>query len=274
VGSVAVYAQWRVMRAARDTGVTVLLDGHGADELLGGHDGAAGWAARSQGVRGILGGLAGPERREVLLTLGVDRVPGARRRRRRALASPYASRDVVEAALEVDPLPDGGPERDPLRRELLRQAFHTSLPERLCQADRDASAHGREVRLPFLDRGVVELALSLPPAFLRRGGLRKAVLRDAVREVVPASVLDRPATTGLDPPQDDWLAHELVRARIAEVVLDPGARSAGLLDREALEADVASGRWRDPRGAWRAFNLELWLHGMARAAPRPVTAAA
>jgi hypothetical protein len=42
-------------------------------------------------------------------------------------------------------------------------------------------------------------------------------------------------------------------------VLDPAARCGGLYDRATLEADVRAGRWREPRAAWRIFNLELWL---------------
>ena len=46
VGSSSIYAQYRVMRAAHEAGVTVLLDGQGADELFGGYGGVSGWAAR------------------------------------------------------------------------------------------------------------------------------------------------------------------------------------------------------------------------------------
>src|SRR5207244_1354409 len=51
----SIYAQWRLMRRARENGVVVLLDGQGADELFGGYDGIAGWALRSQGVWAVLG---------------------------------------------------------------------------------------------------------------------------------------------------------------------------------------------------------------------------
>ena len=53
------------------------------------------------------------------------------------------------------------------------------------------------------------------------------------------------------------------------MLLDAGARSRGLYDTAAIEADVRAGRWRDPTALWRALNLELWLRalrGRSRAA--------
>ena len=67
-------------------------------------------------------------------------------------------------------------------------------------------AHSREVRLPFLDRRIAELALSLPALFLYRNGVTKRVLRDAARGHVPESVLARRDKVGFEPPQARWLA--------------------------------------------------------------------
>jgi asparagine synthase (glutamine-hydrolysing) len=261
-GSLSIYVQWRVMRAARDSGVTVLLDGQGADELFGGYGWSRGWALRSSGPRALVAALAGPQRSEVVRALGAERLPRALARRHRAgIASPYAAPASVAAAAAVE-LPDG-PTRgvDPLRRELLRQAFHTSLPALLRYADRDSMAHGREVRLPFLDRRVAEFALSAPASFLYRHGFSKAILRDAIRHVAPPVILARRDKVGYEPPQACWLAQDAVRARVAEVLLDPAALSRGIYDADVLAADAVSGRWRDPAGAWRAVNVELWLRG-------------
>jgi asparagine synthase (glutamine-hydrolysing) len=260
VVSSSVYAQYRVMRAAREAGVTVLLDGQGADELFGGYEGVDGWALRSQGPAAAARGLAGPHRRDVLLALGAERLPRAlARRHRRGLASPYATEEAVRAAVAVEPAAPPGGGRTPLERELRRQAFATSLPLLLRFADRNSMAHSREVRLPFLDRRLAELALSLPARVLWRRGVRKAVLREAVRGVVPAAVLDRRDKVGFETPQARWLREPALVARIADVLLDPGARTGGLVERDAVERDVRAGAWRDPAGVWRAVNLELWL---------------
>ena len=76
---------------------------------------------------------------------------------------------------------------------------------------------------------------------------------------MPQVVLDRRDKVGFEPPQAAWLRDGAVMARMAEVVLDREARGAELYDRVTLEADVRAGQWRDPKGAWRIFNLELWL---------------
>ena len=263
-GSLSIYAQWRVNRAAREAGVTVLLDGQGGDELFGGYRGTAGWALRAQGARAVGHALAAgapEERRDVLLALGADLLPrAAARRHRRGLASPYASPDAIEVAIRIEP--DPGPVRagdSPLRRELLRQSFTTSLPQLLRYADRDSMAHSREVRLPLLDRRIAEFALSAPPEFLYSGGQQKRILRDAVRDVVPPQVLARRDKVGFEPPQARWLQAPAALERARELLLARAARERGLFDVAAIEADLRAGAWRDPAAIWRALNVELWL---------------
>jgi asparagine synthase (glutamine-hydrolysing) len=263
-GSASIYAQWCVMRAARDAGVTVLLDGQGADELFGGYPSAIGWALRSQGLVALAQGIAlRPDRSSLLIALGSEgfrlpqRMVGVIRRRH---TSPYAAvavRHAVERIPRLHTTVNGF--RSPLARELVRQSFFTSLPDLLRYADRNSMAHSREVRLPFLDRRIAEFAYSLPSEFLFRDGVTKAVLRDAVRGLVPSEVLDRRDKVGYEPPQAQWFSEPAFTATVAEVLLDYGARARGLYAIDAIEADLHAGRWRDPTAIWRALNLELWL---------------
>jgi asparagine synthase (glutamine-hydrolysing) len=183
--------------------------------------------------------------------------------------SPYATASAVATGAQAMPQePDWDRRRDPLRDELLREAFFVSLPHLLRYGDRNSMAHSREVRLPFLDRRVAELALSLPPGFLIRDGFTKAVLRDAVRDVVPADVLARRDKVGFEPPQAQWLGSEQGRAWAREVLLDPSARDQSAIDVGAVEADLAAGAWRDPDALWRAMNVQLW-RGAFRNSPVP-----
>jgi len=261
--SLSIYAQWRVNRAAKEAGVVVLLDGQGADELLAGYPGLESLGAVSEGwpatVRAARGAPVATAR-----ALAGGHVPQRLRRwlRMLAAASPYVAPPVIARAASM-PLPGEiwtAPHHGtPLRRELLRQTFASSLPALLRYADRDSMAHSREIRLPFLDRRVAEYALSLPATMLRHGGLSKVVLRDAVRDVVPPAILQRRDKVGFEPPQAAWLATPRMREHACDVLLDPGARIGALLDRDALETDVRAGTWRDDAAMWRALNAELWL---------------
>ncbi len=275
-GSTSIYAQYRVMRAAREAGVVVLLDGQGADEMFAGYLDDRGWAVRSKGLQHALAdvirdhGVLGP----TAVAYAARRAPRsiAARYRLRA-ASPYAPPAVALAAARHEPpRPDWTEAGTPLRAEQLREANRTSLPQ-LCRfADRDSMAFSVEVRLPFLDLRVAEFGLSAAPELLYRDGVTKRVLRDAVRGLVPDVVLDRRDKVGYETPEARWFASPAGRARIGEVLLDGGS-DPGIV-RTEIERDLAAGAWRDVGAIWRAVNVELWLRafrGTAAASTRAWT---
>jgi asparagine synthase (glutamine-hydrolysing) len=263
VVSSSVYAQWRVMRCAHEAGITVLLDGQGGDELFAGYPEVTGFAMRSAGRRGLRA-LAGRPRRAGALASSLA-LETARRTRaghraasvyRRRRSSPYALRHPAIQETRYEGWQRAG---DPLRRELYLQGFRTVLPQLLRYADRSSMAHSREVRLPLLDRRIAEFAYGLPAPFLNDGRRPKRILRDAVRDLVPASVLDRTDKVGFETPQRAWLVAPELRERVGDLLLGPEARARGLYDGGAIEADLRAGAWRDPDALWRALNAELWL---------------
>jgi asparagine synthase (glutamine-hydrolysing) len=265
VGSLSIYAQWCVMAAAKEAGVTVLLDGQGGDELFAGYPTALGFALRSLPRRAALREVAGAPSRAaaVARSLAMDFLPDpARRVYRRRTATAYASPELVAATAQAERpllrLANGSP----LGRELLAETFDTSLPSLLRYADRSSMAWSREVRLPFLDRRVAELALSLPASFLYRDGTTKRILRDAGLGLVPDPILERTDKVGFEPPQRRWLEDPLLRDHVAGVLLDSNARARGLYDSAQVEADARAGAWRDPDGIWRAYNVEVWLRSL------------
>jgi asparagine synthase (glutamine-hydrolysing) len=282
VGSLSIYAQWRVNQVAKAANVTVLLDGQGGDELFGGYPATVGWLLRGRGARAVAGGLrSSDDRMRLVESYAFDYLPDALRRHyRRRTASPYASIAVVEAAVGA-PIVAPTPwfrDRDALRRQLVTQSFETSLPQLLRYADRSSMAWSREVRLPYLDRRIAELGLSLPSRYLYENGVTKRVLRDVGRGLVPDAVLDRRDKVGFEPPQKTWLSSEPFRAAIGEVLLDPKARARGLYDTAAVEQDLRAGSWRDHASLWRTLNVELWLRELvespqaARTENEPVVA--
>jgi asparagine synthase (glutamine-hydrolysing) len=267
VNSLSVYAQWRVMMAAREAGVVVLLDGQGGDELFGGYAVSAGFAIREAGARAAVRELLASPRSAALVgkSLAMDLLPTtAKRAYWRHVSTPYAAGDVVAlAAANGFPARDGWIESaGPLGRELRTQAFATVLPELLRYADRSSMAHSVELRLPLLDSRIAEFALSAPAGFLYRDGTPKRMLRDAGRDLVPDAVLDRRDKIGYEPPQRSWLDAPAFRQRIREVLLDPKARDRGLYETTEIAADAKTDSWRDSSGIWRALSAELWLRAL------------
>ena len=277
VGSLSIYAQWCVMRAAKAAGVTVLLDGQGGDELFGGYIPTVGWALRSMPARQLARELrATPSGARLLFqSLAVDHVPTfVRRRHRRITGNPYAAAHVVEATTTA-PLPPVIPGlrfASAFQRQLIAQTFETSLPKLLRYADRSSMAWSREARLPYLDRRIAEFAFSLPTSFLYADGVTKRILRDVGRGFVPSSVLERRDKVGFEPPQQAWLNEERFVSFIGGVLLDPRARARGLYDSSALEEDLRQGTWRDTAGVWRALNTELWLRELVESGASDSTA--
>jgi asparagine synthase (glutamine-hydrolysing) len=276
-GSTSMYAQWLVMRTAREAGVVVLLDGQGADELLGGYPWMVGVAARSRGAQAAMRALlaGGEQRRSTTRSLiGSVLPPRLGRTHSLRLASPYVNRDAAQATLSFQPPPTGFEDGSLARRELILETFVTSLPTLLRYADRDSMAHAREVRLPFLDRRVAEFALSLPAAFICRGGVTKRILRDAARGLVPEPVLARRDKVAFETPQARWLATPAWRERIGSVLLDPATTARAIYDAPAIEADLRTGIWRDHAAIWRAFCAETWRRSFAPATDRSARVAA
>ena len=129
----------------------------------------------------------------------------------------------------------------------------------LVKVDRTSMLNSLETRAPLLDHHVLEYAARLPFEYKLRGGVSKWVLREAVRSMLPASILER-GKQGFGVPLDRWFAGDFGRLA-REVLLDRRARTRGWLDPAAVEQLLAGRDLRDEVRAKRVFTLvclELW----------------
>jgi asparagine synthase (glutamine-hydrolysing) len=189
---------------------------------------------------------------------------------RRAFYRPsYAATALAGGATATrfaDFVPAG--QRDPVK-QLIAAEFRLRLhADYLRKVDVASSAHGLEVRVPYLDNAMLELSTSLPTRYrIDARGNTKLLARRLSRDLLPASVVSR-RKTGFSVPLDDWLGPGL-RARLADMILDPGARINQFIRPDAVAAtwrsfaDPAAG---EPRSRFQRYQrafllvaLEIWL---------------
>ena len=130
----------------------------------------------------------------------------------------------------------------------------------LNKADRMSMAHSLEVRPPFLDHRIVEFAASLPASLKIRGSRQKVLLKELMRDKLPASVLRR-KKIGFDIPAHDWL-RGCLRTMMTDVLMEGASDHAGLFRREAIETHVRQHLARQVNigyHLWGLMVLFLWM---------------
>jgi asparagine synthase (glutamine-hydrolysing) len=153
-------------------------------------------------------------------------------------------------------LPDG----DGVNR-LARLDTLTYLPgDLLVKVDRMSMAHSLEVRSPFLDHRLQELAARLPPELKLRDGVAKRLLRRlALRRGIPAVSIDRPKM-GFAIPVGLWMRDSL-RDWVEDLVLSEQTRARDYFaeaEVARLVADHMEGRADREKELWNLAMLELW----------------
>lgn len=201
VPSTSVYGQWKVMQRAREAGVIVLLDGQGADEILGGY--------HKFMAAVIVSRLRARDPRAVPLVLAFARQLGSIRSvttngfRYLGRFDPSPELRLLKAVSNV-PARTPSIRVDPLTMRLA-DVERWSLPNLLSYVDRNAMAFGVETRLPFLDPEVVALSLAMPPEVLLRHGWSKWPLRQTLSERGGPTPAWRRGKRWFGVPQARWL---------------------------------------------------------------------
>jgi asparagine synthase (glutamine-hydrolysing) len=271
--STSIFAQWLVFRAAKERGAIVMLDGQGADEILGGYPGyfgahlaglfttgkPAAWWRQSKSIHQQTGlGY----RRLVGYTLAYA-FPGSARLLGRLDRRDFSDTRWVQArhrgVFQRDALAERGGRARSIREMSIAQLTATHLPMLLHWEDRNSMAFSIEARVPFLDYRVVELCLGFSEAAKVGAGISKSILRRSMRGIVPDEVLDRRDKMGFVTAEPLWATRDRV----------DGFRSELASAREQLPSiftdsistsfdDVVAGRRPFDGRYWRAIALGRW----------------
>jgi len=142
-----------------------------------------------------------------------------------------------------------------------RHDMLTYLPDDLLvKTDIASMAHSLELRAPFLDRGVVELGLSLPLERRLNRGRGKLALREAFADALPPEVFRRPKR-GFGVPLARWLRGPLAET-LCETLTDPSFLGRGIFRAEAIAGlvnDHLTGRDDHSHRLWALLVLARWL---------------
>lgn len=206
-GGLPTLAYARLFRQARKHGVIVLLDGQGMDEQWAGYD----YYQKAEGIG-----------QTALLQGAADRP-----------VRPECLAPELSALAQEPDFPQPYPDR--LRNLQYRDAFFTKIPRALRFNDRSSMLSSTELREPFLDHRLFELAFRQPAEIKIRRGVSKWLLRQLAQEILPAGVVQAPKRP-LQTPQREWLRGPL-RAWAWEGIEVALRRHAGWFDVAAVEAN-------------------------------------
>jgi asparagine synthase (glutamine-hydrolysing) len=286
--STSQYSQYNVMRLVRDNGVTVTLDGQGADELMAGYPGYHGVmlatllragkiaaATREAYATWKMSGR-GRSAAELVARAAYGLLPSTITTPVRTAAAPYLSSRTPEGRSLQIIRPELQERFDDRRRSWIEQrdasmhdlgrklhddVFRFSLPCLLRYADRNSMAFSIESRMPLLDYRLAEHVFSLPLSLIMRDGWTKYVFRSAMNGPLPADIQWRKDKMGFVTPEAVWLAGG--RTHLDEA-FSGTTRSAEFLDARLVRERLASdgGETRKPvfyTDLFRWYILELWM---------------
>ena len=274
--STSIFAQWSVFRLVQQKGVKVVLDGQGADEMLGGYASTVPYFFLELAATGRLLKTAIETRRWAQLqgSPWTSVLPWSRARRALVLfsrakpasvAAPHAGwmRPEFERAhagaslVAAQAYQTAWDAKAPFASILRRFFFESNLPALLRYEDRNSMAFSVESRVPFLDHRLVEFAFSLPSHIKFRGGYTKRVLRDAMDGLLPEPVRMRARKMGFATPELQW------QTTVLKPLIRDAVRSDALGD--FIDREGASVRLQGIEAAkrldflpWRWLNLYMW----------------
>ena len=285
-GEPTYYAQWRVMRAARESGVKVLLDGQGGDEVFGGYAkfryGYLATLLRTGRLARLLGEVGATllhgDAYVLNLRNGYRYLPPR-------LRTLFGVDSLLRGALRTDwdraVVAESTPgtrwwryvarhgdqdEATILQRMQMDDICVDTLPMLLRMEDRSSMAFSIEARVPLLDHTVVEYGLALPDQLKIRRGWSKYAIRRAMRGLIPDAVRMRKTKLGFAVPSRNWLARDL-RGQVQALLADT-LRSARYVDPRVLRAWYGSPRAEAaPKeaylGLFRVLSLEMWMRAFS-----------
>lgn len=219
-GGIPSLAYSMIFQQAQKDGVKVLLDGQGMDEQWAGYDYYLNSGSTIQGI-----GSKNPFRTDVL-------APDF---------AALAEKPIYPKAFDNE-----------LQNLQYRDLFYTKIPRALRFNDRISMAYSTELREPFLDYRLVELAFAQPLDYKIKSGTGKYLLRELLNPMVPAKISYAPKRP-LQTPQREWLGNELKAFVEIQLQQLKGSTAADWFDHKEIEKE-----WRQYLAGDNSSSFHVW----------------
>jgi len=258
--SSSIYAQYKVFELAKEHGVKVLLDGQGADEILAGYSKYIPWFLQEL-LRKKTGNfrkeLTAFKKQGISFDWGLKnyfaaffplQVPNYLEKRdiKKIKRNNDIDNNFKQQFLDVQSIYK--PLVVKLNDILYFNTNQFGLEELLRYADRNSMAHGREIRLPFLNHELVIFINSLSSQYKMHDGWTKWILRKTTDDMLPKEIVWRKDKIGYEPPQKLWMQNGILREYIHEA-------KKKLVGQHILKPEVL-GKKNQPLDAHAADNFE------------------
>lgn len=260
--------------AVKAHGVSVTLDGHGADELFGGYphdfivalEDAAWNIAQSRDIVQAYYDIFGDSAQ---LNRGMPSQWSYLVSQYKAYAIRRAKKGVKKllgrksAEDSVDSKHSYWNKLDHLNKRLYISTHETILPTLLRNYDRYSMANGVEIRMPFMDHRVVSMAFALPWTAKVRGGFSKAIVRDAMSNYLPPEVAYRKSKIGFNSPIVDWMQGPL-KDYLSDIMASRSFKECELINAPEVDKQVRyvmnnpEAKFIDGERAWTMMTPYLW----------------
>jgi asparagine synthase (glutamine-hydrolysing) len=282
IAASSVVPMYFVSRRARQD-VKVALIGQGPDELFGGYKRHLGvrygewWRVLPGVLRSMIGFAVNGLPRNEMLKRGVRSLGVDDRLKRYQDVFSLAPAETIDRLFRDDVLPEKRDDHELVEywRGLTSQLEHTdelggfqlleirsSLPDELLMyADKLSMAHSLEVRVPYLDRTVVEYVQRLSANFKVRNGTRKWLHRQVCRNYLPPPIIQRKKRGFAVNVVDDWF-HSSLKSELPDVLLDETSLMFDLLKPESVRNLLSAHRsWQQDNHKllFSLVMLEQWL---------------
>lgn len=270
-GSTSIYAQYQVMKTAKENNLTVMLDGQGGDELFTGYTPYYD-IFYAEALRNHDKALLNNEKKYIQnAPVNINSILNFKKKLKLCAKQyfPTWAKDIIVSFLNrehtrylhMEKSPYNGVSYKTLNQMLYTLMTVSSLPQLLKYEDRNSMRFSIESRTPFADDiNLIDYVFAIPSVYKIHNGWSKYLLRESMKNIIPEQIRHRTDKIGFQTPEYDWLKN------IKPVIFANRKNTAieKIINMKRLEKDWDVLFQKQNKigitNIWRYINFILWFN--------------